>query len=244
MNLHLEAHSVPDSTFLCSWLTSLSLWSGCLSNAGTSRLHFTQFTSLRFKLSLFSLSTEEQNNRNASDGHSRVSPSLLRSPQVCRLDMRGTCVLELPALWFCSGEAPALPNHWTPLVSLGRLDCPFTPPCWQAVSKFCVSRARTARSFCRTQLLQEHLWMLLDFRWPTKTTNELGESQSSGRQQRPSENGFSLLVYKATEERLMTSQNTHLSYFCANSDFQKTHLETYGNFRKQETTEPDILGAL
>lgn len=42
---------------------------------------------------------------------------------------------------------------------------------------------------------------------------------------------------------LVDSQETNSPYFCANSDFQKTYLETNGNLRKQETTEPDILGA-
>lgn len=48
------------------------------------------------------------------------------------------------------------------------------------------------------------------------------------------------------EERLVGSRKTKspfFFFFCANSHFQKTYLETYGNLRKQETTEPDILGA-
>ena len=43
---------------------------------------------------------------------------------------------------------------------------------------------------------------------------------------------------------LVNSKMTNLSFLCANSDFKKTSSETYGNLRKQETKEHDILGSI
>lgn len=88
---------------------------------------------------------------------------------------------------------------------------------------------------------RNHLWKQPVFCSPNESTDEMGGSQSSDKQDHSKERIFSLLilcygflqVYQLGS--LVHSRRTNLSFLCANSDFKKNSLETYGNLRKQDT---------
>lgn len=76
-----------------------------------------------------------------------------------------------------------------------------------------------------------------------ESTEKMGGSQSSEKQDRPLLiHIMALQVYQQGSS--VHSKRTNLSFLCANSNFKKKKisLETYGNLRKRNTKEPDILG--